>query len=92
MQANRDRFLRSMVGVSPRNHRPKASMSRLIRFVLLDRFRMLMKSASLISTVFAFSTLLFAWNSKAASTVTAFDGTWYVSVTAHEYKNHGNIK
>jgi len=46
-----------------------------------------MKSASLISIVFAVSTLLFAQNTKAASTDTAFDGTWSVTVDAHEYKN-----
>jgi len=48
-------------------------MGRLIRAVLLDRFRMLMKSASLISVVFAISALLFAQNAKTAATDTAFD-------------------
>jgi hypothetical protein len=46
-----------------------------------------MKSASLISMVFAVSTLLFAHNTKAASTVTAFDGTWSVTGNGHEYIN-----
>src|SRR5260370_32003215 len=46
-----------------------------------------MKSASLITMRFAFSAMLFAQNTKAASTVTAFDGTWSVTVNAHEYKN-----
>jgi hypothetical protein len=62
-------------------------MGRLIRAVLLCRFRVLMKSASLISMVFAVSTLLFAQNTKAASTVTAFDGTWSVTGNGHEYIN-----
>ena len=76
-----------MVGVSPRNHQPDASLGRLTRAVLLDRFRMFMKSASLISIVFAVSALLFAQNTKAAAMVTAFDGTWSVTLNAHEYKN-----
>ena len=46
-----------------------------------------MKSASLISIVFAVLTLLFAQNTKAASTDTAFDGTWSVTVKRHEYKD-----
>ena len=46
-----------------------------------------MKSASLISIVFAVSTLLFAQNTKTASTDTAFDGTWSVTMNAQEYKN-----
>ena len=48
---------------------------------------MFMRSAALISIVFAVSTLLFAQNTKAASTVTAFDGTWSFTLNAHEYKN-----
>ena len=35
-----------------------------------------MKYASLITIVFAVLTLLFAQNTKAASTDTTFDGTW----------------
>jgi hypothetical protein len=62
-------------------------MGRLIHAVLLRRFRMLRKSGSLITIVFAVSTLLFAQNTKAASTDTAFDGTWSVTVNYHEYKN-----
>jgi hypothetical protein len=46
---------------------------------------MVMKSASLI--VFVLSTLLFAQNTKAASTDTAFDGNWWVTVDYHQYKN-----
>ena len=45
------------------------------------------KSAALISVVFTVLALLFAENTKAASTVTAFDGTWSVTVKAPEYKN-----
>ena len=54
---------------------------------LLVRFGILMKYASLITIVFAVSTLLFARNTKAASTDTTFDGTWSVTVDFHEYKN-----
>jgi hypothetical protein len=46
-----------------------------------------MKSISLITIAFAVSTLLFAQNTNAASTDTAFDGTWSVTVNFHEYKN-----
>ena len=46
-----------------------------------------MKSASLPSVVFAVWMLLFAPNTRAASTLTAFDGTWSVTINAHEYKN-----
>src|SRR5271166_2934691 len=74
-----------MVGVSPRNHQPDASLGRLIRAVLLDR--LFMKSASLIWILFAVSTLLFVQNTKAAATVTTFDGAWSVALNAHEYKN-----
>jgi hypothetical protein len=48
---------------------------------------MLMKYASLITIMFAVSTLPFAQNTKAASTDTTFDGTWSVTVDFHEYKN-----
>jgi hypothetical protein len=67
-------------------------MGRLIHAVLLRRFRMLRKSGSLITIVFAVSTLLFAQNTKAASTDTAFDGTWSVTVNYHEYKNPDGVK
>jgi CHAT domain-containing protein len=46
-----------------------------------------MKSAPPPSVVFAVWVLLFAQNTKAASSVTAFDGTWSVTINAHEYKN-----
>jgi CHAT domain-containing protein len=46
-----------------------------------------MKSAPLPSVVFAVWVLLFAQNTRAASSVTAFDGTWSVTINAHEYKN-----
>jgi CHAT domain-containing protein len=46
-----------------------------------------MKSPALIAMVFAVSTILFAQNTKAASTITAFDGTWSVTINAQEYKN-----
>jgi hypothetical protein len=62
-------------------------MHGLISMFLLVRFGMLMKYASLITIVFAVSTLLFAQNTKAASTDTTFDGTWSVTVDFHEYKN-----
>ena len=62
-------------------------MGVVISVFLLVRFGMLMKHASLITIVFAVSTLLFAQNTKAASTDTAFDGTWSVTVNAHEYQN-----
>jgi hypothetical protein len=46
-----------------------------------------MKSPALIAMVFAASTILFAQNTKAASTITAFDGAWSVTINAQEYKN-----
>ena len=47
-----------------------------------------MKSASPIGIVLAVSTLLFAQNTKAASTdTTAFDGTWSVTLDAKAFKN-----
>jgi hypothetical protein len=46
-----------------------------------------MKSASLISIVFAVSALLFAQDAKAASAVTAFDGNWLVTLNTHQFKN-----
>ena len=46
-----------------------------------------MKSAPPPSVVFAVWVLLFAQNTRAASSVTAFDGTWSVTINAHEYKN-----
>src|SRR5260370_22979272 len=55
--------------------------------VSVVRFGMLVKYASLFTIVFAVSTLLFAQNTKAALTVTAFDGTWSVTVDFHEYRN-----
>ena len=62
-------------------------MRGLISMFLLVRFGMLMKYASLITIMFAVSTLLFAQNTKAASTDRTFDGTWSVTVDFHEYKN-----
>ncbi|MBV8414835.1 MAG: CHAT domain-containing protein [Verrucomicrobia bacterium] len=46
-----------------------------------------MKSSSLPSVVFAIWVLLFGPNTRAASTVTAFDGTWSVTINAQDYKN-----
>ena len=46
-----------------------------------------MKYTSLIAMACAVSTLLFAQDAKAASDATGFDGTWSVTVNAHEYKN-----
>jgi hypothetical protein len=46
-----------------------------------------MRPTSLILIVFAVSTLLFAQNTKAASTDTAFDGTWSVTLNTHDYKD-----
>ena len=46
-----------------------------------------MKSAFLIVIVFAVSILPFAQNTKAASAVTAFDGTWSLTLNGHEYKD-----
>jgi hypothetical protein len=50
-------------------------------------FGMLMKSAFLITIVFAVCTLLSVQNTKAASTETAFDGTWWVTLNTHDYKD-----
>jgi hypothetical protein len=46
-----------------------------------------MKYASLITIIFAASTMLFPQNTKAASTDMAFDGTWSVTVDFQAYRN-----
>ena len=46
-----------------------------------------MKYASLLTIRFAASTMLFPQNTKAASTDTAFDGTWSVTLNTHDYKD-----
>ena len=62
-------------------------MDRLVSAVLLSTSGFNMKSSSPPSVVFAVWVLLFAQNTRAASTVTAFDGTWSVTINGHEYKN-----
>jgi hypothetical protein len=54
-------------------------MDRLVSAVLLSRSGFIMKSAPPPSVVFAVWVLLFAQNTRAASSVTAFDGTWSVT-------------
>jgi hypothetical protein len=46
-----------------------------------------MKFGSVLSIVFAAVTLLYVQNTKAASDTTAFDGTWSVTMSAHNYDN-----
>jgi hypothetical protein len=46
-----------------------------------------MKSVSLIAIVIAAATLLYAQNTKVASDTPAFDGTWSVTMSAHNYDN-----
>ena len=41
----------------------------------------------LLTIRFAASTMLFPQNTKAASTDTAFDGTWSVTLNTHDYKD-----
>ena len=60
-------------------------MGGLIRAVLLDRFPILMKPASLSTILFAIFTMTFVAQNAIADTT--FDGNWWVTVDYHEYKN-----
>jgi len=77
----------SVAGLWNENIDPKALMGRRMHMFLLCMLRILMRSASLISIVLVVSALMFAQTTKAASTNTAFDGTWSVAVIAYDYKN-----
>jgi hypothetical protein len=53
---------------------------------------MFMKSGSLITIVFAAATMLFPQVTKAASGMTAFDGTWQVTMSARNYDNPNSTR
>jgi hypothetical protein len=60
-------------------------MGGLIRAVLLDRLRILMKSAFLSTFVVAVLTMTLVVQNAIADTT--FDGTWSVTMSAHNYQN-----